>query len=122
MKNIDKVDPEVEVEIAGETVKVDCGFGTAINFERQTGKSLSSMVNPENLMAISNIVAFLHAALHPKNKKYTRKFIEENMDKRLVQACVQTVIPRAVNNAYDFTEINEEDSDDSESEEKKAKL
>lgn len=101
MKEANKADPRIELEIGGEAVEVVCNYRTIFNYEKSTGKPLASVFqNQWEIASTVTLVEFLHAAIKHQNKKFTKEWILDNIDPVLFRKFTNEVMPKIIANCY----------------------
>lgn len=101
MKDADKVNPAIEVQIGGETVKVTVDYQTLYNYDKETGTPLGMLFqNPNALFSVAIVVDFLYAAISHQNEKYTKRWIIDNMNSDVISVVAGKVIPEALKRAF----------------------
>lgn len=118
MKDVEKVIPEFEIRIGGETLTVKASYRTIFQFEKNTGRPLASLFHSEKMhfASIEVICEFIFAAIaHLDRRKFTRDWILENLEPNIIKSFTNDIFPAVINAAF----VGKSESDESEDDQSK---
>jgi len=113
MKNVDKVNPRVEIELGEEKLTLILDFETIYNYELEAGRPLAAIFRDSiELASVRTVTDFLVAALKRHGAKYSKAYILSKMKPKTLLDIGNNVIPKLIAVAFLSSDEAEQEKKD----------